>query len=118
MDIVINKYYLGSFTNYPSFDSIEYVVEDRALPIVINGFEDIDMWILKENRDGGSYWRISESYCGFGLYYSTEPETKMTAIKNLLNDMSNKNITLDVLKKMINKNVKKWGLSPRYKKNK
>lgn len=111
---IINKFYLGSFLKSKSLKKIEFVHEPLAKPIELSGYEGIDLWILKEIKPDGSYWRISESYTGFRVYYSFEPESKSEAIQNVLADMNCKKITKKKLINLISSNIPKWGLSPRF----
>jgi len=113
---ITNEFYFSSFKN--GIDKKpEWVHEPLAQPIKIPTLENVDLFLIEEgNGNGLKYWNISEGYAGFRLYKSYDPETKQDAINNLLADMAIKKITAVRVKELINKNVQKYGLSPRYKK--
>jgi len=108
------NYYLSSFLKSKSRKKVQWVVEPLAKPVALEGFEGYDIFILKESKTDGAYWRITEAYSGFRLYMSSEPESKADALHNVLADMRIKKINKKKLENLINTKVAIYGLSPRY----
>jgi hypothetical protein len=111
---ILNKYYLSSFLKSKKRKKVEWILEPLGKPVALEGLDGIDTFILKETKPDGSYWRISEAYTGFRLYYSAIPETKSDAMYNVLADMRIKKITKKKLENLINAKIALYGLSPRY----
>lgn len=107
-----NQYFHSSFKK--DRNNPEWISKPLSKPIEIEGYEDVDISIIKETKADGTYWRISENYTGFRLYVSIFPETKADAIENLKADMRIKKISKAKMLKLIQANIDKWGYSPRY----
>lgn len=112
LTVKINKYYILSFLKEKKG---KWVSESLGKKITIPTLEKFDIFIVKVSKNKGLYWRISESYTGFRLYKSDFPESQKEAISNLLTDMKIKKIDESKFVNLINKNIKTYGLSPRYK---